>query len=1023
MKHNKPLSQLLRTLGLEEAVFFRDGRNFHDSIPKELAKKLDHIAPDAIYFFNNIPFILFFDLTTTVSENRESDIHKQVWSFDSSPIVFILKESEIKIYNALHFRKEKGVKQLKEIELTEEERNKQFSFWNLSSGKTWTWFDENFLKGGAQKKRVNDKLFENIKDVRTKLISGVENSDEDISDNNNLSEDKANALILRLIFIRYLIDRDVEIDSQYIHGETLNERRLCFAELIPQKKNLQALFSLLNKRFNGILFKELDIELSDEQSKYLADVFKGEIQEEGTLFKGYFFFDIFDFSVIPVEVISGIYESLLNEETRKKDAAIYTPPFLVEYILDDTVEKHLSQSATSDCPVFEVAVGSGIFLVQSLRKMIDREIELNGNANKEEFSTKIRDIVRNNLFGVDINLEALKVACFSIYIALLDYQEPKDIKTYQFPKLLDDNLFHANFFDTEHEFNTIVKSKNIRFILGNPPWGNANKKDKDGKLTIDAITHNTYLKNNKLEKVVSDYQYTQSFILRTKDFSTQHTESALIVSSKTFYNNNASNFKERFLCDFYLNKCLDLSPVRRLIFKAADNPAMIVFFHYAHGKDTSNNIVKHYSLKHNIYTKNFNALVFEKHDIKRIKQEYFIQYKWMFKLALYGHALDFVFLKRITEYISLENFFSDNRIMVKNGIQRGTPKKVFDFLIGLPILEKGMLQQHYTPVENMNLPTVTEEMANLQNGGKIEAFQGKRILYGKRPQNETEIVISYVNSDCVFRDSTTAIVFQDDTPLLELVYCVLKSHLFTYYQFLANSSWGVYYPDIYQEELVSFPFSNEYENFRTNLNEIFQLIINNDVPETIWRKPLEEKINLMYSVRIYEEDLIDYAVNVSRYQFKEDKMNLITNFYNKDHRNQTFVLEQYADVFLKELKPIYDDEHIRVDIYILANFIAMNFVFLKEKPEQEINYCSNVSDEAEVLKRLARNLSISQITNTTDPTKNLYIQRDIKGFEKDSFYIIKPHEYKSWHRAMAWHDVAEIKDMIEDAEIKYLSLQ
>jgi hypothetical protein len=66
---------------------------------------------------------------------------------------------------------------------------------------------------------------------------------------------------------------------------------------------------------------------------------------------------------------------------------------------------------------------------------------------------------------------------------------------------------------------------------------------------------------------------------------------------------------------------------------------------------------------------------------------------------------------------------------------------------------------------------------------------------------------------------------------------------------------------------------------------------------------------------------------------------------------------------------------------------------------------------------LAYNLSISQITDTKDPTKNLFVQKDIKGFEKNSFYIIKPNEYKCWHRAMAWYDVAEFKEAIEVAEL------
>jgi hypothetical protein len=93
---------------------------------------------------------------------------------------------------------------------------------------------------------------------------------------------------------------------------------------------------------------------------------------------------------------------------------------------------------------------------------------------------------------------------------------------------------------------------------------------------------------------------------------------------------------------------------------------------------------------------------------------------------------------------------------------------------------------------------------------------------------------------------------------------------------------------------------------------------------------------------------------------------------------------------------------------------------LDEKPKNSIIY-PNKKDEKEVLKRLANNLSIEQITDNQDPTKNLFVQKDIKGFESNSFYIIKPNEYKCWHRAMAWYDVAEFKEAIQKAELNRLN--
>ena len=45
-------------------------------------------------------------------------------------------------------------------------------------------------------------------------------------------------------------------------------------------------------------------------------------------------------------------------------------------------------------------------------------------------------------------------------------------------------------------------------------------------------------------------------------------------------------------------------------------------------------------------------------------------------------------------------------------------------------------------------------------------------------------------------------------------------------------------------------------------------------------------------------------------------------------------------------------------------------------------------------------------------TESLFIQKDIRGFEKDGFYIVKPNEKKLWHKAIAYLDVNEFMDAI-----------
>ncbi|HJG14090.1 MAG TPA: hypothetical protein K8V07_19450, partial [Bacteroides xylanisolvens] len=97
--NKKPLFNFLSQLGLLDTVLFpqKEG-DYAANLHSDVQNKLKLIQPDAIYIFNNRPFILFFDLSSDNNKERENDIHKKVWSFDNSPIIFVIKELDIKIY-------------------------------------------------------------------------------------------------------------------------------------------------------------------------------------------------------------------------------------------------------------------------------------------------------------------------------------------------------------------------------------------------------------------------------------------------------------------------------------------------------------------------------------------------------------------------------------------------------------------------------------------------------------------------------------------------------------------------------------------------------------------------------------------------------------------------------------------------------------------------------------------------------------------------------------------------------------
>ena len=140
----------------------------------------------------------------------------------------------------------------------------------------------------------------------------------------------ANALLGRIIFIRYLIDRKVSLEFEGKHQPLTNED---LKEILSSKERTYKLFKYLKSKdgFNGDWFPIEDDEktlVSESHLNILQNLISGvDIKtNQGSLF------GIYDFSIIPIEFISNVYESFIGEKNQKKSGAYYTPTFLVDYI-------------------------------------------------------------------------------------------------------------------------------------------------------------------------------------------------------------------------------------------------------------------------------------------------------------------------------------------------------------------------------------------------------------------------------------------------------------------------------------------------------------------------------------------------------------------------------------------------------------------------------------------------------------------------------------------------------------------
>lgn len=411
------LKSLLETLNLSDKDGLFSNADLSNSttlfLPNRLKDSLKKIDPDYFFCINNEPLILFFE-----SPKNTEELQKQIWNFNQSPAVFINNGKEWIVKNGFKLLDNK-----KELETIASSNNiSDFEYFEIITGKTWEKYKNYF----EQNNRVDSFLLNNIEDVRSVLTNPKKG---------NLHPKIANFLIGRVIFIRYLIDRKVELNT---YGITKKED---FYEILDNKEKAYNFFQQVRDDFNGNLFPLKyyidDVQILEKEKIEVFHLLKikellqgGKVYNDGSYQPS--FFDIYDFSIIPIEFISNVYEKFIGAEKQAGTGAYYTPLFLVDYIQKETVSKYFEINTKDyNCKVLDPACGSGIFLVETLRQIIS-QYQINfpeycEEENYEEYKNTLKQLLTENIFGVDKDENAISVAIFSLYITLLDNLRPISI--------------------------------------------------------------------------------------------------------------------------------------------------------------------------------------------------------------------------------------------------------------------------------------------------------------------------------------------------------------------------------------------------------------------------------------------------------------------------------------------------------------------------------------------------------------------------------------------------------------------
>lgn len=387
---------LMEKIGLDRAVSTQSDSSL---LPESQSIVLNHVQKfgiDSIYFNtdedgNSYPAVFIkkvacFDLEAL---KEISGTHKKIWNYKKVLFLYAYSETEIRIYNCAelpviesngNFDYEKELKELeiKSYTLPDEENLKElnilFSSIAIDTGIIWTIEEaESIRKKIRLQRRVDKYLVESLINLADQL------------EGQGLEIDLIHKIIMRSLFLLYLEDRGATDQNFY---DQIKKGAKSYFDILDDVNATYNLFKKLEDYFNGNVFTlGKNEKISDEQLQLIKRCFisGNDDTSQKLLFEDW---RLFDFSIIQVELLSEIYENFLfqtDPELKKQTGAYYTPPSLVELILNEKLSIS-NKEDKYDLKIIDPSCGSGIFLVESFKRIVKR-YENSHNRTLTDFDT------------------------------------------------------------------------------------------------------------------------------------------------------------------------------------------------------------------------------------------------------------------------------------------------------------------------------------------------------------------------------------------------------------------------------------------------------------------------------------------------------------------------------------------------------------------------------------------------------------------------------------------------------------
>jgi type I restriction-modification system DNA methylase subunit len=443
--------------------------------------------------------------------------------------------------------------------------------------------------------------------------------------NPNLTQRELNFAVQRtidrIVFLRICEDRGIET---YGRLQALRDRADIYTQLLD-------LFRQADERYNSGLFH---FQNERDRIGYPDTLTPGLKIDDRTLKeilgKLYYPDSPYEFSVLPSDILGQVYEQFLGKvirltanhravveekpEVRKAGGVYYTPTYIVDYIVKQTVGKLLegkTPRTAARLKILDPACGSGSFLIGAYQFLLDWHRDWYTTDGAEKHTRVLyqmvdgqwrlttgerRRILLNNIYGVDIDAQAVETTKLSLLLKVLEGENEQTLNrqlrffheralpdlgsnikcgnsligpdfydTVQLGMIDEEEQLRINTFDWDREFSDIMGKGGFDAMIGNPPWLMAAYHDAG---SLDYLRRNFASARGKFDLYYLFIERGVTLLNRTGSFG-------MIIPNKLFHTRSASALREALATDRLVDQIVDFGDEQ--LFTGATNYSCLLF--------------------------------------------------------------------------------------------------------------------------------------------------------------------------------------------------------------------------------------------------------------------------------------------------------------------------------------------------------------------------------------------------------------------------------------------------------------